>query len=129
MSYTYRFHLQAIEEFNEAYAWYENRTPGLGDRCNKAVRHKLNIISVQPELFGSRNNKLFREANVDFFPYLIIYRIKRKWAKFLLAQYITSGETPAKNTGGTIKTGYYTLPPGGNTTATKVFFLFIVQWA
>lgn len=86
MSYTCRFHPHIQQDFDDAYAWYENEQEGLGERFIKAVRLKIEEIALQPEVYGSRGNKRFREAKVDFFPYLIIYKLKRPTKEL----YITS---------------------------------------
>ncbi len=78
MSWQFRFHPLAKEDYKEAFAWYEDQQSGLGRRFGKAVRQKLEQISVQPEVFGSRTNKNFREAKIEFFPYLIIFKIKKR---------------------------------------------------
>jgi plasmid stabilization system protein ParE len=78
MSYTYLLHPLAVEDYKEAYAWYEDRLPGLGERFIKAVRLKINEIVEHPETYGSRDRKAFREARLDFFPYLIVYKIHKR---------------------------------------------------
>lgn len=53
MSYTYLLHPLAVEDYKEAYAWYEDRQPGLGERFIKAVRLKINEIVQYPETYGT----------------------------------------------------------------------------
>ena len=78
MSWQFRFHPLAKDEYKSAYAWYEDQQSGLGERFGKAIRQKLQQISNQPEAFGSRANKKFREATVEFFPFLVIFKIKKR---------------------------------------------------
>jgi plasmid stabilization system protein ParE len=79
MSYTYLLHPLALEDYSKAYAWHEDVQRGLGERFIKAVRSKIDKIVENPEAFGSRDRKEFREAQVDPFPYLVVYKIyKRK---------------------------------------------------
>jgi len=78
MSWQFLFHSLAKEDYKEAYLWYEDKLTGLGERFGKAVRNKLDQISNNPEAFGSRDNKKFREAKIEFFPYLIIFKIKKR---------------------------------------------------
>ena len=79
MSYAYYLHPLAVEDYKEAYAWYEDRQSGLGERFIKAVRFKIDEIIQHPETYGSRDRKEFREVMIDYFPYLIVYKIyKRK---------------------------------------------------
>jgi len=79
MAYSYRLHPLAVEDYSKAYSWYEDKQAGLGERFLKAVRQKIEEIASNPETFGHRGRKLFREAKIDFFPFLIVYKIyKRK---------------------------------------------------
>jgi plasmid stabilization system protein ParE len=78
MSYKAVFHPLVQNDFNEAYKWYEEKQAGLGERFLKALREKIEEIVVQPESFGSRSNKKFREAQVNTFPFLIVYKIVKK---------------------------------------------------
>jgi hypothetical protein len=71
MSYTYRFHPLAKQDYDEACAWYEDKQKGLGERFLKAVGLKIEEIVLHPEVYGSKGNKKFREAAVIFFPYLL----------------------------------------------------------
>lgn len=59
---------------------------GLGERFAKAVRLKIEMILQNPETYGSKSRKIYREAMVDYFPYLIVYRIEKRNSKV----YITS---------------------------------------
>jgi hypothetical protein len=50
----------------------------LGERFLKAIRQKIEEIALHPEVYGSRSSKKFKEAQVDFFPYLIVYRMNKR---------------------------------------------------
>ena len=75
MSYKYEFHAEVAEVYNEAYVWYESQKKGLGDRFLAFVRKKMDQIAVSPEHYGKKINKDYREAKVDVFPYLIVYKV------------------------------------------------------
>lgn len=77
MSYALRIHPLTQQDYYEAYHWYEDKQKGLGERFVYAVRKKIEEIAIYPEVFGSRSNKRFREAEVDVFPYLIVYKINK----------------------------------------------------
>lgn len=57
---------------------YEDRQPGLGERFIKAVRFKIDEIAQHPKYYGSRDREDFREVMVDYFPYLIVYKIQKR---------------------------------------------------
>lgn len=78
MSYSFRLHPHVKKDYDEAYEWYEDRQKGLGENFLKAIRKKIEEISLHPEVYGSKQNKMFREAAVDIFPYLIIYKINKR---------------------------------------------------
>ncbi len=78
MKYVYSIHPLVIKDYQAAYTWYEARRNGLGERFIKAVRQKVEETLINPQLFGSRKNKKFREARIEFFPYVIVYKIDKK---------------------------------------------------
>ena len=67
------FHALALEEFKEASIWYELQKTGLGFQFENAVETKLNQINETPLVFGRKTSN-FREALLDGFPYVIVYK-------------------------------------------------------
>ena len=96
MSYSYFLHPLAVEDYKEAYAWYEDRQAGLGERFIKAVRFKIDEIVQHPETYGSRDRKEFREAMIDFFPYLIVYKIQKRKKLIFISSIHHSKKHPRK---------------------------------
>ncbi len=75
MSYVTVLSERAGKELQESWEWYEDRQPGVGDRFMKAVSEKLKQLEQDPT-GGIKRNKIYREALLKVFPYLIIYRIE-----------------------------------------------------
>jgi plasmid stabilization system protein ParE len=96
MSYTYRFHPLAKKDYDETYAWYEDKQNGLGERFLKAVRSKIEEIVLYPEVYGSKGNKKFREAAVNFFPYLLVYKINKRKKEIYFSSIHHSKKHPRK---------------------------------
>jgi len=96
MTYTYYLHPLALEEYSEAYIWYESKEVGVGERFMKAVRLKIEEIIVHPETYGSRDRKEFREAKVDYFPYLIVYKIKKRKGQIYISSIYHTSRDPRK---------------------------------
>lgn len=61
-------------EILEASIWYENQKIMLGDRFVGEVIKSINKIAENPHYYSIKTNE-FREAIVNTFPYLIVYRI------------------------------------------------------
>ncbi len=59
MNYTYYLHPLSVKDFEEGYAWYENKQAGLGERFIRAVRNKIDEIASHPEIYGSRERKKY----------------------------------------------------------------------
>jgi mRNA-degrading endonuclease RelE of RelBE toxin-antitoxin system len=76
--YFFVFHAAIQTDYNEAYAWYEDKSKGLGERFFSAVSNKLDEIAKQPAAFGERSKKGYREAQVDIFPFSIVYKIYKQ---------------------------------------------------
>lgn len=96
MSYSILFHPLTEIDYNEAYEWYEDRSNGLGERFIKAVRSKINDTLLYPEAYGSKGNRKFREAQVDFFPFLIIYKVNKKKKEIYIAAIHHAKKHPRK---------------------------------
>lgn len=75
IDYTLEFHSKIEADYNDAYAWYESQSIGLGEKFLQQVRKKVEEICKHPQTFGSKGNSEYREAIIDKFPYLIIYKI------------------------------------------------------
>jgi hypothetical protein len=74
MSLTVEFDPRAELEYFETWLWYESELHGLGDRFGRAVIRYIEIISTAPLAFPSK--KVFtREAKIEDFPFLIIYKV------------------------------------------------------
>ena len=96
MSYTCRLHPLVSRDYNEAYQWYEDIRKGLGERFLKAVRKKIDEITLSPELYSSKGNQRFREVSVDFFPYLIVYKINKHTNEIYIASIHHTKKHPQK---------------------------------
>lgn len=91
MSFTYYIHPLVKQDYVEGYIWYEDKQNGLGKRFLQAIREKVEEIILHPEVFGSHGNKLCREAKVDHFPYLIVFKLnKRKREIYIVSVHHTS---------------------------------------
>jgi hypothetical protein len=78
MSYSYEFHEDVSEDFTDGYTWYETSKKGLGERFLQFVRKKMDQIAENPEHYGVRIKSGYREAQVDVFPYLIVYKVYKQ---------------------------------------------------
>jgi len=78
MSYSYEFHDLVSVDYEEAYIHYELIQKGLGERFAASVRQRMDKIAKNPENYGEKTRKGYREVKVDGFPYLIVYRIYKQ---------------------------------------------------
>jgi len=84
MIYKTEFHEDVAHDYKEAYTWYEKQKEGLGNRFLEAVKRKIEQISERPESFSQKSRKGYREAKVDIFPYLIIYKVYKQTKKIFI---------------------------------------------
>lgn len=96
MIYSCRFHPLTKQDYEEAYAWYEDKQKGLGERFLKAVRIKIDEIILHPQVYGSKGNKKFREAALDIFPYLLVYKIDKRKKEIYISSIHHSKKHPGK---------------------------------
>ncbi|OOQ58137.1 type II toxin-antitoxin system RelE/ParE family toxin [Mucilaginibacter pedocola] len=65
----------AAEDIKESAKWYEEQKEGLGKRFKSQVLHKLNNVQRNPLLYAVKFSEQFRFAQVDVFPFLIVFEI------------------------------------------------------
>jgi plasmid stabilization system protein ParE len=79
---------RAQKEITEAWNWYEDRQPGLGDRFLKELRTRIEKIEQTPERYPTRFRS-YKETPVPVFPFLIIYRINKRKKLIRIVRYFT----------------------------------------
>ena len=95
MAYKIVLHPLAEKEFDEGYNWYEDRLEGLGNRFEEIIDKVISNIGKTPLLYpGKKNN--YREAKVNTFPYLIIYKINPKKKTILISAMHHTSKNPRK---------------------------------
>lgn len=67
----------AVLEIEEIYYWYENKSPGLGERFKEDLDKRMEIVNTHPLTF-SYITFSHRRAPLKKFPYFIIYRLFEK---------------------------------------------------
>jgi plasmid stabilization system protein ParE len=65
---------EAKLDFKEAFEWYKNIQPKLGERYKNSFKESLKIIKSNPLLFQIRYNDS-RVALIENFPYIIHFNI------------------------------------------------------
>jgi len=94
--YLVEFHPFIEQDFNEAYHWYELREDGLGERFVEAVRSKISIIQQNPDTFSIKHRKGYREALVEQFPYLVVYKVYKSEKVVFVSSISHSSRRPSK---------------------------------
>lgn len=74
------------DDVDEAYAWYEQESLGLGDRYLAALEETLLQIAENPRLYGIVYRRV-SAAIVRPFPYVVYYRIERKRVRVIAIQH------------------------------------------
>jgi toxin ParE1/3/4 len=65
---------QAKDDLREAFSWYEERQPGLGDSFRAAVDSILSSIQEHPSMYPRVDHSI-RRAATERFPFGVFYRI------------------------------------------------------
>ena len=68
---------RAQKEIAVSWDWYEERLQGLGDRFVNEVIEKIANLQQSPYRYPTKY-KQYKEAGIDTFPFLIIYRINKR---------------------------------------------------
>ena len=70
-----RFRVEARLDIQEAYDWYEERSPGIGDRFLAAEDLCIESVAANPSGFPTVYADV-RRALLQRFPYSVLYRIE-----------------------------------------------------
>lgn len=93
-TFTYELVLRARYEILEAWEWYEDRQEGLGDRFINQINLKIKQIIQTPERYPEKKRS-FREAKIDVFPYLLIYKIANRKKVITIISVFHTSRNPA----------------------------------
>jgi hypothetical protein len=69
--------LEAEQDLDVAFNWYNERIDGLGKKFLLAVEIRLKQLNKSPALYKKTRLNL-REAKVDKFPFVILYKVFEK---------------------------------------------------
>lgn len=96
MSYTYWVHEKIQKDLNEGFAWYEDKIKGLGYEFLNSIENKISEIIKHPHTFGSKGNPRYREALVNKFPYIIVYKVYEKKKEIFISSIHHTKKSPRK---------------------------------
>ena len=77
MAHSLKLRKRAVADIGEAYEWYEQQKPDLGEEFLLSVEDALQNIENAPELYEEKYPAI-RKCNLRRFPYSIYYRIFKK---------------------------------------------------
>ncbi len=76
MRYQLKVSSTAYKEIDDAYAYYEEQSPGLGERFLKSLEESYSKLSQTPQYFSYiLNDKNIRDTKIKTFPFVIIFQI------------------------------------------------------
>ncbi len=79
----------------EAYDYYEEKSPGLGERFLRELIRRYKEILQHPEYYGFIDEqKIIRDVKLRHFPYLVVYEISND--KIVVYSVFNGYENPGK---------------------------------
>lgn len=76
MSYQLKVSSTAYKETDDAFAYYEEQSTGLGERFLKSLEDAYSKLSQTPQYYSYiRNDKNIRDIKIKTFPFVIIFQI------------------------------------------------------
>jgi len=77
MEYNIIISIEAEKDTNDAYCYYEDQQPGLGERFLNELSHFYNKLKQHPKYYSfTSENKTNRSVALKIFPYKIVYEIE-----------------------------------------------------
>lgn len=95
MPYTIILHPEAEKEYLSSFLWYEERSPGLGERFAEAIDSKIQSITNNPYHYPEKA-KRYHEAMVSVFPFLIAYKVYPEKKEIFIASIFHTSRKPGK---------------------------------
>jgi len=86
---------EAEREFAEAVAFYDNRTPGLGQRFAAEVRAAFRKVCENPERFAAAS-RLTQKAKLLKWPYSIYFAVKPQAGEVVITTVWHGARNPAE---------------------------------
>ncbi len=77
MIYQLIFQEEAVEDVKDAYTWYENQLPGLGDDFLTELDKVFIKLAHHPQHYSFVFDD-FRDIRTNRFPYLVVFKIEGK---------------------------------------------------
>lgn len=75
MAYQLILQEEAIEDARNAYAWYEDQLPGLGEDFLAELDKVFEKLKQHPQHYGFVFDD-FRDVRTNRFPYLLVFKIE-----------------------------------------------------
>jgi toxin ParE1/3/4 len=69
---------KAREDMQKSADWYNEQQSGVGDRFLLEVVSAFRSIETNPLHYQERFSKKFRFANVSYFPFVVVFKIKKQ---------------------------------------------------
>lgn len=93
MKYALVFHPASQMEYTEAFIWYEKQQAGLGLQFEEALEERLLQIAQHPEHY-SAVKKPYREASINKFPFVIVYKISKQTRSVFISSIFHTSRNP-----------------------------------
>ena len=74
MRFQLKIDIDALNDIQETFEWYELRSKELGSRYNTQTKKQINSLKKDPYLFSIKYNEI-RCKKIEKFPFLIHYQI------------------------------------------------------
>ena len=76
MSFQLKIDIDALNDIQKTFEWYEIQLKGLGLRFKTKVKKQINSLKKDPYIFSVKYNEI-RCRKIDKFPFLIHYLINK----------------------------------------------------
>lgn len=95
MTYQLIYHPLAAKELREAAVWYETEEAGRGAKFLRYLEEKLAYLSRYAESYPLVKG-FFREFFIGRYPYVIVYRLRKREKILLILSVFHTSRNPAR---------------------------------
>jgi plasmid stabilization system protein ParE len=95
MSYQIAYQQRAINEYEDAAAWYKERSVRAAENFETAVNEKINILRINPKQYR-KTYKEFRETSLNKYPFNIVFLVDEIKMMVIISSVFHNKRNPKK---------------------------------
>src|SRR5215211_106256 len=95
MNYSVAYQPRAIADYEQAVAWYKEKSKQASENFEAAVEERIDVLRADPHRYR-KTYKQFHEVAVKKYPYSVVYLINEKAKQVVISSIYHHRRNPTK---------------------------------